>query len=595
MKKQSSWNIIIFFIKTVWYYGSAYCLLALPQIIISSLQPFIMVFFPKQLIDGLIENKDLKEILWTAGLMILSLLIVRILNPLLQYFNTKAYNDLTFRIKAEMGTKAMSLEYKELENNETLDLINRVQETFQVDIMFEALIGIVSNLITLLGLIVLIAQLNIFIVIAIIIVVLVNVFCNRASKKYEYQWQKDAAPYQRRFSYILSLMYNFVFGKEIRVNRLQEEIKDKYNREVEIYSINLNKIILKFLNLNVLRNLVSVLQDLFLYLYLIISAKAKRITIGDFTMFVNAANSLTNALVGITSSFIELEQQVRYVKDFKRFMEMEKKQSKETAHPKYDYTKGITFDDVSFRYPGSKKNALKHISIEIKPGEKLSVVGLNGAGKTTFVKLLTKLYCTEKGRIELHGVDVNEIDDEEYMKNFSIVFQDFQLFAFSLKENIILNNGYDRKRIYDTIQKTGLNQKVDSLPKKLETQIFKIFDPDGVELSGGESQKVALARSYYKDADIIILDEPTSALDPLAEYEIYRQFDELVQNKTAIYISHRLSSCRFCDKIAVFQEGCIVQYGTHDGLLTEDGLYRDMFTKQSGFYTDMADTIQESV
>lgn len=247
----------------------------------------------------------------------------------------------------------------------------------------------------------------------------------------------------------------------------------------------------------------------------------------------------------------------------------------------------IEFRHVSFRYPHTENYVLNDVSLTLKAGEKLSVVGLNGAGKTTFIKLLCRLYDADSGEILLDGVNIKDYDYDEYMKLFSVVFQDFRLLAFSAKDNILLGKEDENgdENVDRLFEKTGILKKIDSLPKGRDTMMFKQFDKEGVELSGGEQQKMAIARALYKDAPVIILDEPTAALDPVAEYEIYRQFDSLVNGKTAVYISHRLSSCKFCDNIAVFSEGTVKEYGTHSELVHKpDGIYAEMFKAQAQYY-----------
>ena len=246
----------------------------------------------------------------------------------------------------------------------------------------------------------------------------------------------------------------------------------------------------------------------------------------------------------------------------------------------------IRFDHVSFRYPGQDRYALKDVSCEIHLGERLAIVGQNGAGKSTFIKLLTRLYDPEEGHIYLNDKDIKTIKGSEYRVLLSTVFQDYKLFAMTIKENIGLDKSgeLDEKeldRVADTI---GLKQKVDSLEQRFDTPVYKIFDEGGFEPSGGEAQKIAMARAFVKNAPIVILDEPTAALDPRAEYELYQDFDKLTENKTVIYISHRLASCRICDRIFVFANGGIEEQGTHDELMEQNGHYAEMFKAQAELY-----------
>jgi ABC-type multidrug transport system fused ATPase/permease subunit len=248
----------------------------------------------------------------------------------------------------------------------------------------------------------------------------------------------------------------------------------------------------------------------------------------------------------------------------------------------------IEFRHVSFSYPGTERKILDDISIKIAPGEHLSIVGLNGAGKTTFIKLLCRLYDPTEGEILLDGVNIKEYDYKKYMEQFAPVFQDFKLFALTLSDNIIFEKETDeaeKKRIAELTELVGLEDFVNKLDKGMDTNLFKFFDEEGIEPSGGEQQKIAIARALYKDSPVVILDEPTAALDPVAEYDIYRQFNTLVGGRSAFYISHRLSSCKFCDRIAVFSGGKIAEYGTHDELeRIPNGIYAEMFEAQAKYY-----------
>jgi len=249
---------------------------------------------------------------------------------------------------------------------------------------------------------------------------------------------------------------------------------------------------------------------------------------------------------------------------------------------KYD----IEFRNVSFKYAGSENYALKNVNLTFKVGERLAVVGMNGSGKTTFIKLMCRLYDPTEGEIYMNDFNVRKYDYRQYLDLFSVVFQDYSLLALPLGNNVSSAASWDGEKAERCLQEVGFGERYAEMAKGLETPIYKNFDDEGVNVSGGEAQKIALARALYKDAPFIILDEPTAALDPIAEAEIYSKFDEIVGDKTAIYISHRLSSCRFCDKIAVFDNGEIVQVGSHEELLAdENGKYHELWTAQSQYYT----------
>lgn len=244
----------------------------------------------------------------------------------------------------------------------------------------------------------------------------------------------------------------------------------------------------------------------------------------------------------------------------------------------------IEFKHVSFKYPGTDTYALKDVSLKLKIGEHLAFVGHNGSGKSTFIKLLCRLYDPDEGEITLNGIDIRKYDIDEYMALFGVVFQDFSLFSVPLSQNVTTSVEFDRAKLLDCLDKAGIGERVQELPHKEDTVLYKDFDEGGVEISGGEAQKLAIARALYRDAPFVVLDEPTAALDPISEFEIYRRFNSFTDGKTAIYISHRLSSCRFCDKIIVFQEGQIVQQGSHETLLAQDGEYSALWNAQAKYY-----------
>ena len=258
-----------------------------------------------------------------------------------------------------------------------------------------------------------------------------------------------------------------------------------------------------------------------------------------------------------------------------------------TIEKRRDRNYEIEFKDVSFKYPGADTFALKNVSFRFRIGQRLAIVGENGSGKTTFIKLLARLYDPTEGEILLNGIDIRKYDYKEYLSVFSVVFQDFSLPALKLGEVVASSSDYDRKRAEDALERAGFSERLSELPSGLDTFIGKDYDVSGVDFSGGEKQKIAIARAIYRDASFMILDEPTAALDPKAEAEVYRRFDEIAEDRTTVFISHRLSSCRFCDEIAVFSEGKIIQNGTHESLLSDaGGKYAALWNAQAQWYTE---------
>lgn len=299
---------------------------------------------------------------------------------------------------------------------------------------------------------------------------------------------------------------------------------------------------------------------------------------------LSSGETFTNSMESLLRNIQELVKRTNYAYEYVKFMRYPSAIHSGTRHVRGGgHT--VEFRNVCFTYPHTDVKVLDGVDVTLRQGEHLSVVGLNGAGKTTFIKLLCRLYDPTAGEILLDGINIKEYDIAEYMKLFAPVFQDFMLFAFSIRDNISACGNISDDELSALLEKVGLANRVNSLGKGADTLLFKPFDENGIEPSGGEQQKLAIARALHKNAPMVVLDEPTAALDPVAEYEIYSQFNELVGGKTAIYISHRLSSCKFCDRIAVFSDGRIAEYGTHDELCGKPGgIYAEMFAAQAQYY-----------
>ena len=322
------------------------------------------------------------------------------------------------------------------------------------------------------------------------------------------------------------------------------------------------------------------------YVYVCLKAWTGAFGVGMVTQYVSAVTALTGSVAGVLEQFAKMRINVPYLEKTFEYLDIPNKmyQGSLTTEKRSDRQYDVEFRNVSFKYPSSDNYALKNVSVKFKVGSRLAVVGENGSGKTTFIKLLCRLYDPQEGEILLNGIDIRKYRYDDYMGVFSVVFQDFQLLSQPLGANVAGSMRYDREKVTKCLTDAGFAERLSELPDGLDTMLYRDFDDDGVTISGGEAQKIAIARALYKDAPFIILDEPTAALDPVAEAEIYRQFNDISGDKTAIYISHRLSSCRFCDEILVFDEGQIVEHGSHDGLLAEEGKYHELWHAQAQYY-----------
>ena len=332
---------------------------------------------------------------------------------------------------------------------------------------------------------------------------------------------------------------------------------------------------------------ISAVTTGFIYLFTCLKAWAGAFDVGSVTQYVGAATALAGSVYTLLEACGDMKVNAEHLAATFRYLDMPNAmyQGSLTTEKRADRQYQVEFRNVSFRYPGSESWALKNVSIRFRVGRRLAIVGENGSGKTTFIKLLCRLYDPQEGEILLNGIDIRKYRYEEYMAIFSVVFQDFQLISQSLGSNVAGSMAYDEAKVRKALLDAGFGPRLDTLPQGLNTLLYKDFGEEGIEVSGGEAQKIAIARALYKDAPFIILDEPTAALDPIAEAEIYEKFNEISGDKTAVYISHRLSSCKFCDEILVFQNGSIVQQGPHAVLLSQkDGLYAQLWKAQAQYY-----------
>ena len=334
------------------------------------------------------------------------------------------------------------------------------------------------------------------------------------------------------------------------------------------------------------------LLNLVIFLFVAAKVYIGAFGIGNFILYQGTVSRFVNAVSSVATEIGRLRYNNKYLVELYKYLDLSGEDDKGELSMKQSDDGGLSieFCDVSFKYPRTDTWVLRHVNIKLKSNEKLAIVGENGSGKTTFIKLLCRFFEPTEGKILLNGRNIADYKYDEYIKLLSVVLQDFTLFAFSLGENVAACRSYDETKVRDCLKRSGLEEKINGLDgtskTALEYGIGREYDMAGIEFSGGERQKIALARALYKDAPFIILDEPTAALDPIAEATVYKDFGKIVKNKAAVFISHRLSSCRFCDSIAVFDHGKLVQQGSHATLIKETkGKYYMLWNAQAQYYT----------
>lgn len=589
---KNNFYIIRYFLKLTNKISNTYIIKSIIGSIFKAASPFINIIMPKYIIDELLGTRNIQKLIIYVGILTVGNLILNIINNYFIKIMEVEKTNLFQKIDSHLGQKAVEMDFENIENPEILDLKERAFfSIYNLDAIGRTLENasiIFYEMITLFGLGYILLILNPIIILVVLIIVFTNSIIFKKIEKIRFEDNQKAIFDNRAFSYFLRIASDFSLGKDIRLYKvvplILKKTKHFTDNLLKIYSRQFTAIG-KYSGIS---NINMQFQMVIIYGYLAIGVIKEKISIGNFTMYANAVSKFSTSIMALINAYIEINQLCMYLELFIEFENIESKASKgnisiETIE---DYT--IEFKNVSFKYPNKNEYTLKNISIVIAPGEKISIVGLNGAGKTTFIKLLSRLYEPTEGKILIGGIDIREYKYDEYMKLLGIVFQDFKLLSYSIKENISLNDNGKEEEILSSLDKAGFTEDLLKLEKGIDTNIYKSFDKEGVEFSGGQAQKIAIARALYRDAPIVILDEPTSALDPISEYEIYNSFNKLVEGKTAIYISHRLSSTRFSDKIAVFKNGEIIEYGNHRELVMhKDSLYRNMYNTQAQYYVDI--------
>lgn len=575
--------------------------------VVTAVMPFVNIWFTAKIIDLLGAGTEMKKLALYIGLAVG-------INALL-FFTNYFLGDMYFMYRSLMYNKELQTitqklfkaEYQKLENSDFKELIHKHSEAqdrvFSSFVQFSWMMrDFISGALTLLISVIMIFPLlkigfkttgdtyfekpvfllTIFAAIAVmaVIILVVATQMNKA-------WFKASDEYSkldRIFYYFLNMFSDYNTGKEIRLYKEQELIEhtatDKLLTEGEK--------ILKKASLHTAKSssFVAVLGALVgfgIYLFIGVKGLYGLFGIGSLVLYCGAFMQIINGIMKMAVTFgktAEMAPLVNYYIEIINTKDDMTYGTKEFDDSKFE----IEFKNVSFKYPASDTYALKNVNLKIENGEHLAVVGRNGSGKTTFIKLMCRLYDVTDGEILINGVNIKDYTKESITKLYSVVFQDFKIFSIPLKDNICANEKYDGNRLYACLDNSNIASRVERLPKKENTYLYKDIDKNGVEISGGEAQKLALARALYKNSPVVILDEPTAALDPVAENEIYTRFNSFVQGKTAIYISHRLSSCVFCTRIAVFDKAHLVETGTHQELLNAGGKYSELWNAQAKYY-----------
>ncbi len=568
------------------------------------------LFFASRLIDDLVLRVERERILGdflglTVGNGILYLAMCVVVKFYF-YGGSMIWEDANH----ELNKKLMSMDYEYMESetiqNKRRDIDNMAREHgCGLNMLFWTATPFVERLLQLVVAGIITVQLfvkcltayktqewkGILIVLSFVAFLIIFLYVNqRMTQKIQAKINKsveERLPYTRKYDfYVDEYIGREECGKTVRLFNQQSLLSETLNEIFEKVSKLLSRQTILEARMNQWAEGINVLISGMIYLLLGIMALKRVISVGSICLYAGCITNFLWHFQRWNQQVSVLKMNTKYVKQYLDFLDIKNKKYEGTlpVEKRDDDKFVVEFENVSFHYPGSEKNILENFSIRFNIGERLAVVGRNGSGKTTFIKLLCRLYDPTEGRILLNGIDIRKYDYKEYLSLFSVVFQDFQIPAFTLGQIVAASQEYNEERVNDAVKKAGLSNLAARMPYGNDTYLTKEFDKTGIDISGGEAQKLAIARALYHDTPFVILDEPTAALDPIAEYEVYAKFDELIGTKTAVYISHRLSSCQFCNDILVIDDGKAVQRGSHEKLIGEEGLYAKLWKTQAKYY-----------
>lgn len=584
-----------------------------------SISTFSGIFLASLIIDGVTDGKP-AEYLLTVAAVVCGIELISVLIQVINNKNKQAHGTLYYRnVERMICKKVLDMDYSKIEDIETQNKLDNAKTyIYNSNTGIPALMGHLSAVMSGIVQICLgfalaapvlfvnsaaVTDIHSFLMSGWGAAVLL-IFCgaleifqaaalNPQAEKYMDQMYTDPKILQaerERSFYRWHTTYNYRNGKEIRLYGEQQLIEKNFLTAHETVVDKILQTFFKTSEYTFIMNLCDLLSKLVLYGFAIYRAVNGSMSAGDVIIFVMCFIRIQYAFESISDNFGSLLTKSQMWKQLYDFLDIpdEKYQGTIPTEKRDDNEYEFEFKHVWFKYPDSEEYTLKDINLKWRIGEKMALVGKNGGGKSTLVKLLCRLYDPTEGEITLNGIDIRKYKYEEYMELFSVVFQDSKLFSFSLAENVAADTEYDAERVTDCVIRSGLGDRLKTMENGIETCLYKDFDENGVEISGGEAQKLCLARAIYKGSPFIVLDEPTAALDPISEYDIYTKFNGIVGTRTAIYISHRLSSCRFCDEITVMDNGRIAERGSHDELLSNGGVYKELWTAQAEYYKDTA-------
>ena len=585
---------LVHFLKLAWSVSPTYMLLLVANSACSAAKTIFNTILPMFLVNELMGAKDPENLVLYSGFIILNNVGMTFLaNTFERFIKVDEVKTSRGMLKL-MSEKIMNLEYSYLENPTYLDLKERaifaINNQNAIANMIKMIADVLSMGLTLTGLLTILLTLGPVLIIVLVVGSLLVLFIYSRISKEQMDIMQEIVPINRRYGYYFNLASDKGVQKDIRLYNMEKMITDRVvefsNETCDVFEkiqIDMGK---------AMGQMTAVSEGVAAFSYGYVGIRTltttfgPQLSLGALTMYVSATINFSTMVTKFGEAVVGMMQFLGFLDPYMEFMSLAEETKQSGKVPFDGEVETVEFRNVTFTYPNAEKPVLQNISFSIHKGEKISIVGLNGAGKSTLVKLICRMYRADRGEILVNGRNIYDYEYLSYMNTISAVFQDYRLFNFTIAENVSCQQkDADRDEINRLIYEVGLDEKVAELKDGIDSRFGKDYDENGIEMSGGQGQKIAIARALYKKASMVILDEPASALDPIAEAEIYEKFNGLVEDKTAIYISHRMSSSVFCDKILILDGGTVAEYDTHENLMKKtESLYYKLFMSQAENY-----------
>lgn len=564
--------------------------------IFSAALPLINIGGIGMIIDAITNGLNQRSIIKTILLFTFLNLGISLVKYIFTYLHSILARKASDKIQYDYMRDGITVNYHWAQDGSVLDMKNKSMGANPV-FVFSHIGNFISYIVKFAGILYIFSLLSPLFILIIAAVSAISVIITFKIRRMDFEFENERTEDLRKLNYLYSLMTEYEYAKEIRINNLKSLIIHKNNKINVVQLEKLKAFIKQKFRFSSLSSVIAVVQSAIMYFYFSYCVYKGSVTIAEYSVLLGAVSLLTSILIGFFDNIAVIDRMTARMDiflEYKKWVHNNSNIFSTNELPKIAIDEKhaeISFNNVSFSYPNTDVPILRNLNFILKDGQKIGIVGLNGSGKTTLVKLLLRLYTPTEGKILLNGIDINTIPLEQYLKQVGVVLQDFYIFAYSIRENIAFDNNISRDKIKDAIAKSGFNEKINSLKDGIDTVLYKELDENGVELSGGEGQKLALARALCKDTKILILDEPTSTLDPIAEYQMFSSLRDISKGKTTVFISHRLSSTKFCDRIFVIQDGAIAEQGSYYELITKGGIYANMFESQAKFYRENGVTL----